>query len=157
MGPCSRVKLAGNEVEFPGIGTLKAMDHRIKGILESIEELIMSLPLCTARKLSSFVGKVISLMPIIGNLVQLRTRFSSIAQQTHWDKTFRIPADCPVLDEIFFWRNNVIDLNIKQVFSYQLPQVLVYSDASSTGCGAIRYDSLHSDTGTNSISSIAHG
>ena len=122
-------------------GTIKAMNHRIDSILTSLEELITSLPNITARKLSVLVGKVISLLPIIGHIAQLHTRFSSIfiAQQYNWDKLCKLSSNSPVIEEIFFWKRNVKDINMCHVFEYELPQVLVYTDSSGTGCGAVTY------------------
>ena len=122
-------------------GTIKAMNHRIDSILTSLEELITSLPNITARKLSVLVGKVISLLPIIGHIAQLHTSFPSIfiAQQYNWDKLCKLSSNSLVIEEIFFWKRNVKDINMCHVFEYELPQVLVYTDSSGTGCGAVTY------------------
>jgi hypothetical protein len=49
---------------------------------------------------------------------------------------FRIDADSRAIDELFFWKNELNSLNKRFLFDYSLPQVIMYTDASSTGCGA---------------------
>ena len=36
----------------------------------------------------------------------------------------------------FFWKKEIVSLNNRLIFDYSLPQVVMYSDASSVGCGA---------------------
>ena len=119
-------------------GTLKIIQRRIDDTVECINEILHSLPRVTARQLARFVGKVISLKPVVGYAVQLRTRFSSIviAERVHWDKVFMLDVDSEVGKELLFWKENVNELNCRFLFHYSLPQVIVYSDASATGCGA---------------------
>ncbi len=121
------------------VGSLKVIDRRVNNILTDVESLLRKLPYVTARQLATFVGRVISMMPVVGRLVQLKTRYLSmtISLQCHWDREFRIANDSPIIEEIFFWKNNVVRLNNKMLFEYTLPQVLLFSDASHTGCGAI--------------------
>ena len=71
-------------------------------------------------------------------MAQLRSRYTimNICQQNHWDKIFCLSSDSPVIDEIFFWKNNLKSINHRFIVDYSLPQVFVYSDASHSGCGA---------------------
>jgi hypothetical protein len=111
---------------------------RIEAILSCIDDITSRLPHITARKLASFVGKIISLAPVTGHVVQLKTRYSSmhICERKHWDKLVSLSSSSRVIEELFFWKSNVRILNKRFLFEYSLPQVLVYSDASHTGCGA---------------------
>ncbi len=120
------------------IGTLQVIQRRVENTISCIDEVLAGLPDITARTLAKFVGKVISFKPVVGHMVQLRTRFSSmsVCQQNHWDSVFHLTGDNEVIGEIFFWKENIRSLNIRYLFHYSIPQVHVYSDASTTGCGA---------------------
>ena len=122
-------------------GTLKIIDTRILNIFECIDRILMNLPSLSARQLASFVGKIISLKPVSGYICQLKTRFSSrlICDQIHWDKVFKLNSNSPVVEEIFFWKDNLRSLSCTYVFDYLVPQILCYSDASSSGCGALAH------------------
>lgn len=120
-------------------GVLKVIPRRISSIIKCIQEIIRGLPRCTARKLARFVGKVISLKAVVGNLVQLKTRFSSMMiceKCSHWDKQFQVTSSSLIIDELMFWLRNVERLNKKLLFEYSIPNVFFYTDASHSGCGA---------------------
>ncbi|XP_072014262.1 uncharacterized protein [Amphiura filiformis] len=120
-------------------GLLKVIERRVNNTITCIDGLKGKLPYITARQLAEFVGRIISLIPVCGHVAQLRTRFSIMTicdHQTHWDKIFKVPGDSPIIEEMFFWRTNLRNMNNRYVFEYSLPQVLLYSDASHSGCGA---------------------
>ena len=129
------------EIEWLGLswdakeGTLRAKRRRVEDLMSCIESIIIDLPYSTPRKLASFVGKAISLLPVVRHMVQLRTRFSSmiIAESNHWDKKLSLASRDKVIEELFFWKENVERLNLRHVFRYSLPQVFVFSDASHVG------------------------
>ena len=113
-------------------------DRRVSDISSCIEQIITDLPYTTARKLASFVGKIISLLPVTGHIAQLRTRFScmTITDSNHWDKIKNLYDNNEVIEELFFWRDNLKVLNKRFIFQYSIPQMLIFSDASHIGCGA---------------------
>ena len=49
----------------------------------------------------------------------------TICEQKHCDRVFRLPSDSAVIEELFFWKNNVKRLNSRNVLQYSLPQVFV--------------------------------
>ena len=59
----------------------------------------------------------------------------NICKQNHWHKVFKITGDNPIL-ELFFWKKNIRNINDRYVLEYSLPQMVLYSDASHSGCGA---------------------
>ena len=77
------------------------------------------------------------MMPVMGSITQLKTRFlyQEILQREIWDRAFKI-RDSRGVEELFFWKHNLNILNNRVLFNYSLPQLMLYSDASSTGCGA---------------------
>ena len=119
-------------------GSLRVIERRITDILECIDNIICGFPMTTARKLASLAGKIMSLYPVVGKVAQLRTRFlyTQVVKRSHWDKIFRLESDNQLINEVFFWKHNVVILNCRMLFEHFPPSVLVYSDASHLGCGA---------------------
>lgn len=79
-----------------------------------------------------------SLSPVIGALTRLKTRFlyRVIESRSSWSSRFNIGLHNDALEEIFFWKNNVVRLNVKHLIPCSVPKLLSFSDASQTGCGA---------------------
>ena len=120
------------------LGTISVIQRRVVDLLACIDLLLAGFPSVSARQLASFAGKVISLSPVVGNLVLLRTRYTymEVVKRDHWDKVFRLPHDSYVFSEVLFWKSNLVRLNCRHLFEYSVPEVLIYSDASDLGCGA---------------------
>ena len=119
-------------------GTLSILPRRIKKVFDTIELIaIGSLFKISARQLASFVGQIISIGPVIGNLTRMMTRHCamSIASAPTWDDVFHLDDYCK--REIYFWRDNLKNLNEKNCFLYSKPSSFAYSDASDTGCGSL--------------------
>ena len=119
-------------------GTLSILPRRIKKVFDTIELIaIGSLFKISARQLASFVGQIISIGPVIGNLTRMMTRHCamSIASAPTWDDVFHLDDYCK--REIYFWRDNLKNLNEKHCFLYNKPSSFAYSDASDTGCGSL--------------------
>jgi hypothetical protein len=119
-------------------GAIAVINRRVQNTLSCIEAVLQALPKVTARSLASLAGKIISLYPVVGPISQMKSRFIhyEIVKQWHWDKMFKIPSDSGIIDEIFFWKNNIVSLNNRLLFEYSLPQIVMHTDASGVGCGA---------------------
>ena len=92
----------------------------------------------TARELAQVTGKVISLSPVVGNLTRLMTRhcYMSIETRSCWDNNLFLVYPSEILRELYFWRDNVKNVNCKKLVSYRPSSVVMYSDASNIACGA---------------------
>ena len=123
-------------------GSIHVKQRRIQDIQNCIDKFQKSLPWTTPRKVAALAGKIISTIPVVGHIAQLKTRFmyQDILQRVKWDKIFRVSDDSKMVEEMFFWKNNIVQLNERFLFNYSVPQLLVYSDASQTGCGAWTVD-----------------
>ncbi len=118
------------------LGTLKVLPRRIDKISDSIRSLQHS-PTSTVRELHSFVGQIISMSPVVGNVTRLMTRNSQavIAQANDENEIIVLNDQCHL--ELTFWSDNVSRLNTRYVFASQLINKIICSDASSVGSGAI--------------------
>ena len=113
-------------------------EERVNSTLCFVSCLLKS-PYTTARKLSKLTGKLLSMKYVIGNIIRLKTRYlyKCIDGRSSWDAHFNILYHREALGEIFFWKHNLERLNKRYIHSYFYPQEYVYSDASSTGLGAV--------------------
>ena len=113
-------------------------ERRINDLRCCLEELFSYLPKVTARKLAQCVGKVISTMPVIGNIARLMTRrcYVIIENRTSWESVVRIESSDFCITELNFWRKNIDFLNVKKLGGYRCPDTLVFSDASNVACGS---------------------
>ena len=89
----------------------------------------------SARILAKLAGQLVSTKYVIGDIVQLKTRFiyKSTKQSSSWDKTFNIGNYNETVDKMLFWKFNLVKYNNKVINSYNIPLFHVHSDASNTG------------------------
>ena len=53
----------------------------------------------------------------------------------HWDAKVKMNPYC--IEEIYFWKNNLNSIKVRDFFLFNKPQRLAYSDASATGCASV--------------------
>lgn len=119
-------------------GAIYISQRRILNVLDCISNFQFSLPRTSARRLASLAGKIISLAPVVGRIAQLKTRFMhyEIISRDSWDKIYSLACNSRVIEEVFFWKTELVKLNKRLMVDYTIPQVVIYTDASQTGCGA---------------------
>ena len=90
-------------------------DRRVDDLRCSLIELFSHLPKVTARKLAPCVGKIISILPVIGNNARLMTRrcYVVIENRLSWDSTICLESNDFCITELNFWRQNIDLLNVK--------------------------------------------
>ncbi|XP_052797745.1 uncharacterized protein LOC128229889 isoform X1 [Mya arenaria] len=113
--------------------------RRIEDFKMLLLEFLNSLHIVSARSLAKCTGKVISMMPVIGNIARLMTRFMyiQICSRTSWDFPFSLEIDCPCISEIRFWLEHVDNSNYRKLGKCTAVDTLEeYSVASSFACGA---------------------
>ena len=120
------------------LGSLTAAPHRIEKILKTCSNLL-NLESCPIKSLASFVGQVVSLIPVVGSCARIMTKSSQfcIASTSSWTDTVILSE--LIKRELIFWKDNVNDLNYRIVSETGPPLSfnLIEGDASSTGCGSI--------------------
>ena len=101
-------------------------ENRVLSIMESIQVTIKNLPYRTTQNLSKLCGKIISTNFVLGNIAQLKTRniCKIIQAELTLDKRIRLHENDKAIQEIIFWRNNLIRLNSRVLYPYQVPTVL---------------------------------
>ena len=110
-------------------------DRRVAKITSTIDSIIDSDFVLSARRLASFTGQIISTAPVSGKISRIMTRhciMSTLSAQ-HWD--FKMDPCC--IEELYFWKNNLNSIKVRDCFLFNKPQRFAYSDASGTGCGSV--------------------
>ena len=121
--------------------TLKIADRRISKLKTLISELL-SKGASSIRQLSSFVGQVISLGPVVGNLTRLRSRYCQMAIAAAGSYDSWSVFTPLMVKELCFWKDNVEELNCRSCKREEPPvSVVVKGDASASGCGSFIVDS----------------
>ena len=118
-------------------GTIEIVDRRITKIASTIDSIIDSHFILSARRLASFSWQIISTGPVSGNISRIMTRhciMSTLSAQ-HWDSKVNLDQYC--IEELYFWKNNLNSIKVRDCFLTNKPQRFVYSDASATGCGSV--------------------
>ena len=95
---------------------LSTPERRVGDLRRSLSELFSVLPRVTARKLAQCVGKVISMMPVIGNIARLMTRrcYVIIEQRESWDSVLSLENGDFCITELNYWRQNIDTLNLRK-------------------------------------------
>ena len=122
-------------------------ERRINDLRCSLEKLFSYLPKVTARKPAQCVGKVISMMPVIGNIARLMTRrcYVIIKNRLHLDSVLCLESNLFFIAELNFRIKNVSRLFECEKFGgYRCPDTLVFSDASNMACGSCVVDANNS-------------
>ena len=119
-------------------GSINISERRESSIAKSVDKILLSDRLVSARELTSLVGRIMSGGVVFGNISRIMTRYCSIsvASAQDWDSKFYLDQYC--IRELYFWKTNLKRLNCRIVTdsSHRMSNYVVYSDASATGCGA---------------------
>ena len=122
-------------------GTITISERRESSIAKSVNKILLSDRLVSARELASLVGRIMSGGAAFGIISRLMTRYcsSSVASALYWDSEFYLDQYC--VRELYFWEANLKRLNCREVSDspYRMSKYVVYSDASATGCGSHLY------------------
>ena len=138
--PTSRLVWLGYCIDL-SIHAISIPSERILSVVQVIDSIRSQYFSSTARKLAQFVGKIISMGFVFGNITRIMTRYShfDILRSPTWDD--KISLSRPTLNELCFWKENFPFLNSRRLLSIQSHYTRVcYSDASSTGCASYMLD-----------------
>lgn len=99
-------------------------------MVQVIDSIRSQFPSSTARKLAQFVGKIISMGFVFGNITRIMTRYShfDILRSPTWDG--KISLSGSTLNELCFWEANIPFLNSRRLLSLHSHYTRIcYSDA----------------------------
>ena len=99
--PCQRLDWLGITWDNAR-GTIEIADRKVAKITSTIDSIIDSGFVLSARRLASFTGQIISTAPVSGNISRIMTRhciMSTLSAQ-HWDAKVKMNPYC--IEEIYF-------------------------------------------------------
>ena len=132
---------------------LRIMTRRILATLDTLTNALNSWPKLTFRQVACCVGKVVSLKPVYGGLVQIRTKmlqtFVNIRhfKELNWDQLIRAdfgPLYTEAYEELLFWLTFLKQKNSRK-FIEPAPTWLAWTDASEVAIAgfAVELAGLH--------------
>lgn len=118
--------------------SISVPDRRIEDAVCCLKKVIGRFPDITARELAQVVGKIISMTPVMGNMCNIMTRFSSmeIAVKELWDSKLLFKHRDQVFEELNFWIKCIPCKNTRFLHSVKRKNVIIYSDASNSASSA---------------------
>ena len=119
------------------LGTIEIVDRICAKILGTVDSIVDSGFVISARNLVSFTGQIISTSPLSGKISRIMPRhyvLSTLSVQ-RWEEKIKLDQYC--IAELRFWRTNLNSLKVRDCVLIHKPQRFVYSDASATGCGSV--------------------
>ena len=119
--------------------TIAATDKRIQSLKSDLDEVFNNARSSFhVKKIVEIVGKIISLCVCVGNVTRLMTRnlYSIINSSASWYDYVKLTNEA--VFELKFWKDNVCKLNGIPLWPIvNKPHKIIYSDASSVGCGGV--------------------
>ena len=133
--PVQKLQFLGNIIDSKE-GQLVIPKNRIIKALDTVSIIINevnSRGKVQAKKLASFVGQIISMVLVVGNIALIMTKYLSfdIAKAKSWFSFIILSENRK--DQLKFWRGNLNRLNLKRIFDQENCTKIIYSDASSSG------------------------
>ncbi|KAK3090119.1 hypothetical protein FSP39_009337 [Pinctada imbricata] len=113
-------------------GKIEVPPEKFLSVQSVLRDILHNIGHVTARKVASFVGKIISLKPALGTVCQMMTRNLSVAlcNRKGWDLNLDLPSECR--QELEFWLKSLHSLpNVKLTPISEIPEKIMFSDASS--------------------------
>ena len=113
-------------------------EKRCHSLLDSIDNLLKKPRFTSARKIARVVGKILSTMFVLRDIVQIKTRrlYSVINENACWDSNISLLDHTELIQELEFWKNNFMSLNVRYLSKVYSPPIKGTSDASDTGLAA---------------------
>lgn len=141
--PSRRLTWLGITVDLD-INTYHLTKEHISSLLKTITLLLKS-PYTSARELSCIAGKVVSTKFVLKDIIRLKTRsiYKAIDNKLFWDGRSNMLNYPNAHKELIYWRANIIALNERTVLSDHTIKLIIPSDASDKGIGAICESKSH--------------
>ena len=107
-------------------------ERRMSDAKANLARITSLLPMITARQLACLTGKIISMSPVMGNIVRLMRRkcYKAIDARNGWDRFLTKSWIEFITPELCFWSRNMEKYNNRSLLAQFRKDVIVYSDAS---------------------------
>ena len=108
--PCHRLDWLGITWDSAG-ETIENVNRRVVKFTNTIDSIIASDSVLSARRLASLTGQIISTVPVFGNISWIMTRHCIMSTLTvqHWDSKAKL--DSYSIEVLYFWENNLNSMN----------------------------------------------
>lgn len=136
--PCQSIVWLGTVINTAN-SSIAATDKRIESLASDLDDLLRDSHVAVhVKRVATVAGKIISLSNCIGNVTRLMSRnlYSLINSASTWFDFVKLSKE--VVIELAFWRENLCKCNGIPIWPVEVrPTRIVYSDASSVGCGSV--------------------
>ena len=136
--PCQSIVWLGTVINTAN-SSIAATDKRIRGLVSDLDDLLRDLHVAVhVKRVATIAGKIMSLSNCIGNVTRLMSwnLYSLINSASTWSDFVKLSKE--VVIELVFWRENLCKCNGIPIWPVEVrPTRIVYSDASSVGCGGV--------------------
>ena len=136
--PCQSIVWLGTVIDTAN-STIAATDKRIESLLCDLNDILRDLHFSVhVKRISTIAGKIISLSNCIGNVTRLMSKnlYSLINSTSTWCDYVQLNEEAVI--ELKFWQENLCKCNGIPLWAVKKrPTRIVYSDASSVGCGSV--------------------
>lgn len=138
LGTLSDIVWLGTVIDTAN-STIAATDKRIESLLCDLNDILRDSRLSVhVKKIAPVAGKIISLSNCVGNVTRLMSRnlYSLINSASAWSDYVQLNGEAVI--ELKFWQENLCKCNGIPIWPVKRrPTRIVYSDASSVGCGSV--------------------
>jgi hypothetical protein len=135
--------------------SLAITEKRISSALSTITQLLRT-RLVAGRERLKVVGKIISMLVVLGPMGQLRTR-SLQAWGSNMGLEKRSPLSEEEREELEFWRRNLRAMNSRSLCQCDRVTVRLSSDASDVGLGAVLHEPSELRVSSQRLSAFQRG
>ncbi|VDH92658.1 Hypothetical predicted protein [Mytilus galloprovincialis] len=122
--------------------TLEISTKKLRTLKEAISNLVEGNTHFTCRNIAKICGKIISMIPALGNVCQIMTKHMHmlVCCRNSWDE--KILVNDYILEELKFWYFECESLSFKRIVPMnRMPQRVIFTDASQyAGAGFISND-----------------
>ena len=138
LGTLSDIVWLGTVIDTAN-STIAATDKRIESLLCDLNDILRDSRLSVhVKKIAPVAGKIISLSNCVGNVTRFMSRnlYSLINSASAWSDYVQLNGEAVI--ELKFWQENLCKCNGIPIWPVKRrPTRIVYSDASSVGCGSV--------------------
>jgi hypothetical protein len=95
--------------------TISIPSRRLVSVVNLLHAYSVKIPFLTGREIARLTGKIVSMMPVIGNVCKLMTKnlHRAIESRSSWDSVLNISFFTGCFQELHFWENQFKETPVK--------------------------------------------